>query len=124
MPLNNLEEPVIAIRLFIGVLSIVCGIASVGLAIPLIRGRIPMNDTYGVRIPKSFTSEENWYKINTFGSKIMIAFFSLPLILFGVVCMFQPFSSVNTLIFAFLSVIIVSSVLCISIIFQFGKKLS
>lgn len=124
MPLANPGEQAATVRLLIGIVSILGGIASIGLAIPLIRGKIPMNDTYGVRIPKSFTSEENWYKINAFGSKIMIVLFSLPLILFGVVCLFQPFSTVNTVIFAFLSVITVSSVLCISLIFQFGKKLS
>lgn len=124
MPLNHPIEQIISIRLFISFVSILVGMLAIGLAIPLIRGKIPMNDIYGVRIPKSFTSEENWYKINTFGGKIMIAFLALPLIIFGIVCVFLSFSSVNELMIAWLSVIILSSVLCLFFVFQFGKKLS
>jgi uncharacterized membrane protein len=97
MPPTHSGEQVISISLFISSLSIIIGMLIIGLAIPLIRGKIPMNDTYGLRIPKSFTSEENWYKLNTFGSKIMIAF---------------------------LSVVILSIAFCLYLIFQFAEKLS
>jgi uncharacterized membrane protein len=124
MPLTHAGEQVISISLFISFVSVLVGMLAIGLAIPLIRGKIPMNDTYGLRIPKSFTSEENWYKLNTFGGKIMIAFLALPLILFGIVCVFLPFSSVNELMIAFLSVMIFSVALCLYFIFQFSNKLS
>jgi hypothetical protein len=123
MPLHHSEEQIMSIHLLIASVSVMMGMLSIGLAIPLIRGKIPTNDTYGIRIPKSFTSEENWYRINVFGAKIMIIFLAIPLILFGIVCTQLSFSSVNELMIAFLSVVIVSSVLCLSFIFHFGKKL-
>jgi hypothetical protein len=52
------------------------------ISIPLVKRKISMNPWYGVRIPKSFESEENWYKINAYGGKrliLWIAAFFLPL---------------------------------------------
>ncbi len=81
-----------------------------------------MNEIYGVKIPKSFTSEENWYKINTYGAKVVIILHGIPLILFGIIGFFIPFRSVGQILISFL---LVNSMLgiCVYMIFQFGKKL-
>lgn len=52
---------------FLGTIHIVAGLLLMGLAVPLIARRIPMNRWYGVRIPKSFLSDANWYAINSVG---------------------------------------------------------
>lgn len=40
---------------------------------PLIRGRVKMNDWYGIRIPQAFESEERWREINCYGGRLFLA---------------------------------------------------
>jgi uncharacterized membrane protein len=42
------------------------------LAIPLIRGQVSMNYWYGVRVKRSYESDELWYKINRQGGKLLL----------------------------------------------------
>jgi len=65
------------------------GFLLVGLAIPLVKRRIPRNKWYGVRIQKALQSEELWYQINAYGGRQMIIW-SVPIILTGIVCLFVP----------------------------------
>lgn len=58
------------------------GLLTAALAIPLIARQVPMNRFYGVRIPKAFESSRNWYEINAFGGKLLLAY-GLFLIAFG-----------------------------------------
>lgn len=60
------------------------GILTVALAIPLVMRKVPMNRWYGVRLPKAFRSDRNWYDINCYGGKLLLAF-GLLLTLFGIV---------------------------------------
>ena len=76
--------------------SVVLGLSNIGVAvlliavsIPLIQRRVKMNNFYGVRIPKAFESEENWYKINEYGGWQLVLW-SCVLALFGVVTFFLP----------------------------------
>lgn len=48
-----------------------------------------MNRWHGMRIPKSFKSEENWYKINEYGGKIFI-YWSIAILLIGIISLFLP----------------------------------
>jgi len=41
-------------------------------AIPLLNDLVAPNGWYGVRIPKSLASAENWYRINRYGAKQLI----------------------------------------------------
>ncbi len=43
-------------------------------SIPLILRMVPMNHVYGIRVPKAFVSSENWYEINAYGGKLLLAF--------------------------------------------------
>ena len=54
------------------------------IAIPLVLRKVPMNHAYGVRIPKAFVSDENWYEINAYGGKLLLGF-GLFLLVFAVV---------------------------------------
>jgi uncharacterized membrane protein len=38
---------------------------------PLIAGKIAPNRFYGMRTPLAFSSEENWYRVNRLGGRIM-----------------------------------------------------
>ena len=76
--------------------SVMLGLSNIGVAvlliaisIPLIQRRVKMNHFYGVRIPKAFESDENWYKINEYGGRQLVLW-SCVLALLGVVTFFLP----------------------------------
>ena len=58
-----------------------------------------MNKVYGIRFKKSYESERNWYRINEYGGKRLI-FWSIPLIIFGIVSVFLPLEGRKHLIAA------------------------
>jgi len=60
-----------------------------GFSVPLIRRRVPMNKTYGVRFPQSFQSDEAWYRINVFGGKCLFAA-SVAILLVGIYGLIDP----------------------------------
>ena len=62
----------------------------IAVSVPLVQGRIKMNKWYGVRIPKSFVSEDNWLKINQYGGKALI-YWSLPVLLIAVLSIAASF---------------------------------
>ncbi len=79
-----------ATNLLIGLSNLLCALLVAALAVPLLRGRVKMNPLYGVRLAKSFESEEAWYRINEHGAKRMI-FWSAVLAALGVASFFMPF---------------------------------
>lgn len=50
------------------------GLLVSALSVPLIVRKVPMNRFYGVRIPKAFASERNWYELNEYGGKLFFVF--------------------------------------------------
>ena len=83
----------------LGISNIFVAALFIVLSIPLVKGKIPMNKVYGVRIKKAFESDENWYKINAYGGKQLILW-SIPLVLLGVVTFFVPLEANGPLITA------------------------
>lgn len=81
----------------IGVVNVATAILIIGISMPLVKGKIPMNKLYGIRFKKSYASEENWYKINEYGGKQPIIW-SIPLLLFGVLIFFIPLDGNSNLI--------------------------
>lgn len=73
----------------LGLSNIFVAFLIIGISTPLVMGKIPMNWFYGIRFQKSFESEENWYKINKYGGKLLIIW-SLPIFLVGVITLFVP----------------------------------
>ncbi|MEO6846662.1 MAG: SdpI family protein [Chthoniobacterales bacterium] len=59
----------------------------IGISIPLIIQKIPMNNFYGIRFSQSFKSEKNWYEINKAGGKAFLGW-SLPLLVWGITGVF------------------------------------
>lgn len=68
-------------------LGYVVGVVMVILPIPLLTGKISMNHLYGIRIPKAYTSDKNWYIINRYGAKVLIGW--------GIINIIGEFLSIN-----------------------------
>ena len=73
----------------LGISNVLIAVLIVLLSIPLSKGRIPMNRWYGVRFRESFESEENWRRINAYSARQLI-YWSIPLLLIGIVTFFLP----------------------------------
>jgi uncharacterized membrane protein len=54
-------------------LDIGFGCFLVFLCLPLFLGLVPPNRWYGIRVPAAYDSRENWYKVNRFGSVVLLA---------------------------------------------------
>jgi|KBSMisStandDraft_5_1062788.scaffolds.fasta_scaffold93441_3 uncharacterized membrane protein len=65
------------------------GIVTVGVCLPLIYQKIPMNRFYGIRIPQAFASAERWYAINAYGGRLF-ARWSCPMIVAGLAGLLLP----------------------------------
>lgn len=77
------------INIILGISNVACGLIVGGSAIPLIKEKVKMNHFYGVRFAKSFETEENWYKINKKGGKLLLSW-SIVILMLGVSCFLLP----------------------------------
>jgi uncharacterized membrane protein len=62
-----------AAGLLIGLFDMLIGLLIVAVALPLARGKVEMNHWYGVRVRQSFQSEDQWYRINRYGGRQLMA---------------------------------------------------
>ena len=88
------------LNITLGFANIIIGLIMIVLSIPLKKGLIKMNVFYGVRIPKSFDSEENWYKINKYGANRLILW-AFPIIVIGLIAFFIPFNENEVFLWIF-----------------------
>ena len=79
------------------------GLLFIALSVPLIKGRVPPNSSYGFRTAKSLSDSEIWYEINRIhGCDLLIAG---VLVVFGSVAMLflgqrlQPMQVIMSLLF-------------------------
>ena len=59
-------------QLLLPLLFLANGLLLAGLAVPLIRGRVPRNPWYGFRVEKTLASDEVWYAANRFMGKDLL----------------------------------------------------
>ena len=59
------------------------------ISVPLLLRKVPPNRWYGVKVPASFVSTENWYAINEFGAKRLLGL-ALALVIVGLVHLSLP----------------------------------
>lgn len=52
--------------------NLIAGLFGIGLAIPLLLGRIPRNGLYGFRTPLTLSSDAVWYPANRFAARGLI----------------------------------------------------
>jgi hypothetical protein len=77
------------LQLVIGISQIITALVLIGVSLPLVWRKIPMNRWYGIRIPKAFKSEELWYDINAYGGKQLVIW-SVPMVVAGIAFLFVP----------------------------------
>lgn len=75
--------------IFLGLMHISISLIICVLCIPLAKGKVPMNNVYGIRTKKALESDENWYKINEYGAKQFIVW-SILLALIGFAVLVIP----------------------------------
>jgi hypothetical protein len=47
-------------------------IVVIAVSIPLLQGKVRMNEWYGFRISAAFASDEAWYAINRYGARLFL----------------------------------------------------
>lgn len=91
------EPAMTSTLILLGTVDIVLAVVTIALAIPLARGRIPMNELYGIRLRKAFESEQNWYRINAYGGRQLV-WWSVPMLVIGAVSFFLPVATQPALV--------------------------
>ncbi len=69
--------------MLIAIGSLQLGVIVLAVSVPLMLRRVPMNRSFGFRIPAAFESDQRWYDINAFGGR-WLAIGSLFIIAAGV----------------------------------------
>jgi hypothetical protein len=85
---------------FVGLSDLFTGLLLIALAVPLVRRRVPMNRWYGVRIPKAYASDANWYALNEVGGRWLAAAGAVLALVGGAVLLWPPTSESGVLIAA------------------------
>jgi hypothetical protein len=73
------------LNLILGLSNLLCALVSGAVAISLLRGRVKMNDFYGVRFAQAMESPDNWRKLNQTGARYML-FWSAIIAAIGIAC--------------------------------------
>jgi uncharacterized membrane protein len=60
------------LNLWVSVMNLLSAIVVAALSVPMIRRRVPMNHWYGARFPKSFQSDDLWYRINEHAGRVLL----------------------------------------------------
>ena len=92
---------------FIGISDLLTGLLLVLVAMPLVRRKVAMNRWYGVRIPKAFASEANWYAINEVGGRWLVGAGVALAVAGGAVLLWPPTTLAGVLIAAFAPLVLV-----------------
>ena len=76
-------------NIIVGVALVLGGALIIAVCVPLLKDQIKPNALYGIRLAKSFESDENWYKMNRFGARQMIMG-AAAMMVCGLVAFFLP----------------------------------
>ena len=76
-------------NLTVGLALVLSGALIIAVCLPLLKGQIKPNALYGVRMAKSFESDENWFKMNRYGAKQMMLWAGATIAV-GLVAFFLP----------------------------------
>jgi hypothetical protein len=87
------------LNLTLGLMDISSGLLLIIVCLPLVKRKIKMNRWYGMRLPKAFVSENNWYNINEYGGRQFI-YWSMPVVLSGVILLLLPPIGAGAAVFA------------------------
>ncbi len=82
------------IRTIFALTDVISGVVLIAISLPILFNKIPPNYLYGVRTPKAFLSDENWYLINRNGAKCFISW-ALVLVVLGGLKFFVPWDEMQ-----------------------------
>jgi len=105
-----------------GLSNIFLGALIIAVSIPLLKGKIGMNYWYGIRIKKSYDSEENWFKINKYGAQRLILW-SMVLIVTGILTLLIPISETGSFLLAIFGPLVFICTIPIIEILLYARKL-
>jgi uncharacterized membrane protein len=105
----------------LGAVHLGAGLLIVALALPLIAGRVPRNRWYGVRIAKSFASDESWYAINRVGGRWLLASGAVIAALGALVLLAPPASEATAIALGFAPAAIV--LLAVVPVLRYARRL-
>lgn len=88
-----------------GLINVMIGLVVLLVSLPLVYNKIKMNRWYGIRMPKSYKSDENWYKINAYGGKLFVRW-SIIIIMSGLMYFLLPLNEISRMIFSFVPVLL------------------
>lgn len=91
----------------LGITYIFVGLLLIVLSIPLVSSKVGRNALYGIRIGKSFESDENWYAINRYGGKVLIVVGVITAVLGAFYILIGDVSDTLDAILALLPIIII-----------------
>jgi hypothetical protein len=63
---SNLQEDRLMATLMLVIMYVLLGGLFIGLAVPLVQGRIKPNPWYGFRVPKTLKDPDIWYAVNAY----------------------------------------------------------
>jgi hypothetical protein len=96
---------------------LIVGSVTFVILIPLYCGKVKPNPIYGIRVRKAFESEDNWYRINKYGSAVLM-YWAAALMTAGIICLYlSPQFVLSVAKVSFISIIIP-----IILIMQYAKK--
>lgn len=98
------------------------GLLLVAVCFPLTKDRIKPNRFYGVRLPKSYQSTENWYKMNRYGGKQLMNC-GLAMALCGALAFFLPIQGNEALIQCFAWLPLLLLIMPVIQIFRYSKTI-
>lgn len=110
-------------NIIFGTMYIILGLFLMSISIPLKNGKVAMNHVFGVRLRKSFTSERNWYLMNTYGGRQLMTWSSVIVVL-GAAALFFPLEGNEAFIalFAFMPIMVL--LIPIYLIIRYSRTLA
>ena len=110
-----------AMTTFVLITDMVISVLLIVVAVPLLKNRVAPNGAYGVRIPKSLASPENWYVINRYGAKQLILWSGASL-LAAIVGFFLPIEEASPLFWAYIFLPVVAALPACLLTLRFARR--
>jgi hypothetical protein len=105
----------------IAIATLLTGLVTMVLCLPLINRQVPRNDLYGIRIAAAFESDQRWYDINAYGGRLMAKWSSL-IVAAGICGFFLPQGHVSTYATASLLVTLLAILVPVIKVYLWSRK--
>jgi len=110
-------------KIILIIISLSSGLLAMGLSIPLINGKIPPNYFYGLRVKKTLSNKEIWYKANSHLGKDLLKAGLIVFIFAVVLLVFQAKLPLAIILLVVPSYTIIAFSICIARALWYLSKL-